>query len=380
MKIDHLLLSTLLELKRVFQDRRRLLILLLGPVGICLIFGFVFHHSPKGIDLTILADRFNPSSPSFTAETKKLINTIEGTERFSVTRADSFSEALQRLRQGRTRAVVVIKEGRTKPQAVKIIVDVTDRIVPPMIQIDLPQLINQYFQREVFEFLSEEGVPPQQAFPLVHPFNLELRTNEWKNIRYFDLAASGVMVLFIMGTCLLMSATAITSEQSSGTLERIFASPYKKSEIIFSKLMAHTLLALVVATLVIGSLSLFSHILLGNLFLVFLVSLLIGGNAVALGLVISAITKTELESVMGAVICWLQAMLLMGFTWPLETMHPVMAWASRLNPFFYGLQAFKHVNLNHWDLTQIWFHLAVLLLAILAQAFLAILFLRQKVR
>ncbi len=177
-----------------------------------------------------------------------------------------------------------------------------------------------------------------------------------------------------------MSVTAITSERSSGTLERILASPYKASEIILSKLLAHTLLAMVVVTLVIVSLKLFFHIVLGNIFLVLLIFLFIGGNAVVLGLLVSAVTRTELESVMGGIICWFQAMMLMGFTWPQETMHPAMAWVSRLNPFSYGLNAIKHVNLNHWGLTQIWFDLVVLLVAILVQAFLAIRFLRQAVR
>jgi ABC-type multidrug transport system permease subunit len=57
-----------------------------------------------------------------------------------------------------------------------------------------------------------------------------------------------------------------------------------------------------------------------------------------------------------------------------------MAWISRLNPFSYGLNAIKHINLNHWGLTQIRFDLVILLAAILAQAFLAILFLRRAVR
>lgn len=380
MKTDHLLISTLMELRRMYQNRRRMLILILGPVGVCLIFGLVFHHSPKEVDLTLFVDRFPHPTPSVLTDTTKLIDTIDRTDRFAVTRVYSLNDAFRRLSQGRTRAVVVIQEGETKLQGIRIIIDVKDRIVPPLIQIELPQVLNRYAQRAAIEFLSHKGMPLQQALKMVNPFGLELKTNEWKNIKYFDLAASGVMVLFIMGTCLLMSVTAITSERSSGTLERIFASPYKNSEIILSKLMAHTLLAMVVAALVIASLKLFFHIVLGNVFLVFLVFLFIGSNAVVLGLLVSAMTNTELESVMGGIICWFQAMMLMGFTWPLETMHPAMAWVSRLNPFSYGLKAIKHVNLNHWGLTQIWFELVVLLVAILIQAFLAIRFLRQAVR
>jgi ABC-type multidrug transport system permease subunit len=380
MKTNHLLISTLMEIKRMIQDRRRMLILILGPVGICLIFGFVFHHSPKDIDLALFIDRFPHPAPSVFTDTAKLIEAIDRTDRFAVTRVDSLPDAYWRLSRGQARAVVVIQEGRTRLQAIKVIVDVTDRIVPPLIQIELPQVLNRYAQRAAVEFLSHNGMPLRQALQMVNPFGLELQTNEWKNIKYFDLAASGVMVLFIMGAGLLMSVTAITSERSSGTLERIFASPYKTSEIILSKLMAHTLLGMVVATLVIVSLKLFFHIVLGNVFLLLLVFLFISGNAVALGLLVSAITNTELESVMGGIICWFQAMMLMGFTWPLETMHPVMAWLSRLNPFSYGLNAIKHINLNHWSLNQIWFYLAVLLVAILVQAFLAIRFLRQAVR
>jgi ABC-type multidrug transport system permease subunit len=380
MKINHLLISTLLELKRMYQDRRRMLILILGPVGICLIFGFVFHHTPKEIDLTLFVDRFHPSAPSVFADTTKLIETIDRTDRFAVTRVYSLNDAFRRLRQGRTRAVVVIQEGRTNLQAIRVTVDVLDRIVPPIIQIELPQVLNRYAQQAAIEFLSHKGMPLQQARQMVNPVGLELKTNEWKNIKYFDLAASGVMVLFIMGTCLLMSVTAITSERSSGTLERIFVSPYKNSEVILSKLMVHTLLSIVVSTLVIMSLKLLFNIVLGNLFLVFLVAILTGCNAVALGLLVSAVTNTELESVMGGVICWFQTMMLMGFTWPMETMHPVMGWVSRLNPFSYGLHAIKHINLNHWGLTQIWFDLVVLLAAILAQTFLAIRFLRPAVR
>jgi ABC-type polysaccharide/polyol phosphate export permease len=370
MKIDHLWISTIMELRRIYHDRRRILILILGPLSICLIFGLVFHHNPKDVDLTLFVDRSDNPAPEVSHETTKLIDMIDRTERFAVTRVYSLNDAFRRLSKGRTRAVVVIQEGMAKPQSIRVTIDVTDRIMQQIIQIELPQVLNLYAKRSLIEFLSYNGMPRQQAVHMVNPFGLEIKTNEWRAIQYFDFGASGVMVLFIMGICLLMSVTAITAE-------RIFASPYKNSEIILSKLLAYNLLAIIVATLVITSLKLFFNIVLGNGFLVFLVSTLIGCNAVVLGLLVSAITNTELESVMGGIICWFQAMMLMGFTWPLETMHPVMAWVSRLNPFFYGLHAIRHVNLNYWGLTQISFDLVVLLGAALVQALLAICFLRR---
>ncbi len=151
--------------------------MILGPVGVCLIFGFVFHHSPKDIDLTLLVDRFSHPAPSVLAETAKLIDTIDRTDRFAVTRVYSLKDAFWRLNRGQARAVVIIQEGGTSLQAIRVIIDVTDRIVPPIIQIELPQVLNRYAQRAAVEFLSHKGRPLPQALQMVNPFGLELKTN-----------------------------------------------------------------------------------------------------------------------------------------------------------------------------------------------------------
>ncbi|MEW6187759.1 MAG: ABC transporter permease [Thermodesulfobacteriota bacterium] len=379
MKISLLLTMTIMELKRMAHDLRRVLLLVLGPLAIGLVFGLVFYHYPKDIDLTLFVDRQDYPASSLYPETTNLINTIEGTDRFSVTRVFSVKEAFSRLYKGRTRAVVVIREGKTTIEAVKVTIDVTDRILQQLIRIELPRVLNRCAGQAALSYLSEKGVPFERTFHLIHPFHLELKTNEWKDIRYFDLAASGVIVLFIVGICLLMSVTTVTAERSSGTLERILASPYKNSEIILGKFTAYTVLAAVVSVLVIFSLKLTFGIVLGNLFLVFLFSILIGGNAVALGLLVSAVTRNELESIMAGILCWFLAMILMGFTWPLETMHPLMTWVSRLNPFLYGLQAIRHINLNHWGFDQVWFNLVVLVTSLSFQALLAIRFFRREI-
>jgi ABC-type multidrug transport system permease subunit len=368
-----------MELKRMAHDRRRVVILILGPLAICLVFGLVFNHYPEHIDLTLFVDRQDFSPVSHQPETTRLIHTLEGTDRFYVTRVFSMEEAFRRLKQGRTRVVVVVIEGKTQMEAVKVTVDVTDRILQQMIRIELPRLLNRYYGLVALSYLSRQGIPLEEAFPYIHPFSMELKTNEWKEIGYFDVAASGVIVLFVVGICLLMSVTAVTAERSNGTLERILASPYKNSEIILGKLSAYAVLAVIVTLMVILSLKMIFNIVLGNPFLVFLFSILTGGNAVALGLLISAVTRNELESIMAGILCWFLAMILMGFTWPLETMHPLMTWGSRLNPFLYGLQAVRHINLNHWGLALVWFNLIVLLLSMIFLVFLAVCFFRREI-
>jgi ABC-type multidrug transport system permease subunit len=288
-------------------------------------------------------------------------------------------DAFERLSSGDTRAVVVLREGVASLETIDITIDVTDSIIQQIVYSELPQIIEAYTRQYAIEFLTDDGVSSQQASRIVQFFGVDITTNEWKDIEYFDFGASGVIVIFLMGICLLMSVTAITSERTSGTIERIFASPYKGSEFIISKMLAYTLVAIIVTALIIVTLKFMFNIVLGNILLVFLISILIGINAVILGLLVSAVTYTELESVLGGIVFWFLGLILMGFTWPFETMHPFFTYVSKLTPYSYGLHALRHVNLTNWSLDQIWFDLVVLLAFIVVQALLAIQFLRREI-
>jgi ABC-2 type transport system permease protein len=214
----------------------------------------------------------------------------------------------------------------------------------------------------------------------VAPLKTDIETNEWTDLKAFDLGASGVIVLFVLGICLLMSATAITSERSKGTIERIFVSPYKRSEIVLSKMLAHSLFAVIVSLIIILTVKLVFDVVLGNVFLVFLIAILTGVNAVIFGLLVSAVTYSELESVLLGSMCWFMFIILMGFTWPLETMYPIFQYVGQLTPYLHALHAMQHVNMVGWGFSLVWPDLVILFAFIVAQAFVAMVVLRREIR
>jgi len=380
LKLSNLWITTLMELKIIYNDRRKIFVLVFGPIIICLIFGSVSYQSPQDVNVTVFIDRLYQSSPFEHDETRQLIADIDSSEVFSVSEVYSLPDAMERLSSGVTRAVIILEEGTTRLQAIEVTVDVSDRIVQQAILGELPPILEAYSRQSATRFLSGAGLPALQVSQIVAPFNIDIKTNEWHDIKYFDFGASGVIILFVLGICLLMSVTAVTSERTRGTIERVFASPYKGSEIIFSKMLAYSLFAIVVAAIIILTLKLAFDILLGNTLLVFIIAILVGINAVVLGLLVSSITFTELESVLGGILCWFLSLILMGFTWPLETMHPMFTYVSKLIPYSYGVHAIRNVNMAGWGFSQAWLDLAILLGFILVQAMLAMQLLKREIR
>ena len=111
MKLRNLATVTIMELKRVWNDKRLVLILTAGPVVVCTVFGFIAYKSPQELDVTVYLDDFHMTQAAEMQQAKDIINDIDMSDTFSVTPANSLDEAMQRMDEGLTRAVVVIELG-----------------------------------------------------------------------------------------------------------------------------------------------------------------------------------------------------------------------------------------------------------------------------
>jgi ABC-2 type transport system permease protein len=380
LKLSHLWVTLRLELKRIFNDRRQVLILVLGPMLVCLCFGLVYHSNPQGINVTVFVDHPGNSSSVPSVETRQLIAEIDGSETFTVSEVNSLSDATHRMTAGVTRAVIVMEEGVTGLREIQVTVDVTDSMVQQTVNRALPLIFEAYSKNLTVKYLTSSGVSSEQAAQIVTPFTTDIRTNQWTDLKAFDLGAPGVMVWIVLGICLLMATTAITSERSQGTIERIFASPYKGSEIILSKMLAYSFFAVLVALIILVTVKLIFDVALGNIFLAFLIAVLTGVNAVIFGILVSASTYSERESVIVGSSYWYLFMFLMGFVWPIETMHPILNYVSQFTPYYWAVTTMNHVDMVGWGFSMAWPALVILSAFIVAQAFVAMLLLRREIK
>jgi ABC-2 type transport system permease protein len=293
------------------------------------------------------------------------------------------------LDEGKTRAVVVLNRGGAGINSADVIRDVTEPSVGKRFEQELPNIFIKYSKdlsvKRISEFLAQHNnLTPQaaneNAEKAVAQCDITFTTNAWQELKFFDYFASSSIVLIALCLSLFLSAIAITEERSIGTLERVFATPYQKSEIIIGRMLAYNILAVVMAVLIIITLKVVFDATLGNIWLILLLTFLVAVNGVIFGLLISSITSSETESLLLAMLFILLFILQMTYLWPWETMHPVARFVSYVMPYTYGYQAICRVNMLGAGFADVWLDLVILVGFILVQAVIATLVLRREIK
>lgn len=392
MRFANLKVVALFELKRSWNNKLLLLLVAIAPVLTCIVFGFVAYTYPVAVGLTVFVDR--PPFTPVSREIEDLIKEIKeyqregGSKTFSLRlEKNNREEAMKSLKEGKVRAVLIFKQGQAGLEDIKIIMDVTDLVVSNEITQVLSKLLTEYAKETSLRRLSSLAVTdpvrekavgePLRIFSFPH---ISIQTSAWTRLRFFDLHASAIMMVLAMSIPLFLSLITITSERTRGTMERIFVTPFTRAEIISGKIMAYSVLAVMIALLVTVTLKVIFNIALGNVGLILLATILVGMNGVIFGLLISSITYTETESIMVGILCVFAFLGLMTYLVPWETMHPAAKFLSRLLPFTYGIQASRHINLNGAGFGDIWMDLVFLSAAIFVQLSIAIPVLRREVK
>jgi ABC-2 type transport system permease protein len=342
-----------MELKRIMYDRRRLAVLVVGPIILCLIFGYSAYTYPQNISIAVFIDRFaNPTGNEY-PETREIVETIDNSLDFTVREVFSYKDAMDRLEKGSVKGIVVFEEGPNGLEKVAVTEDVTDRTLQQTVTGKLSAILSQAAKQHTVQYSSANRSANEGSAMIVSPFTLDIATNQSRSLTQFELGASGIIILFAVGVSLFMASISVTSERSQGTIERIFASPFKMPVVIISKILANSLFAIVVAVVIWLTLKIVFDVTMGNMGLVLLLTVVASINAIGMGMLVSAVTYTELESILGAVMCWFMAMFLMGISWPLETMHPIFTYFSKLMPFAYALHSSRNVSLIGWGFAEI---------------------------
>ncbi len=375
MRLQNIRILFLMELKKLWNDKLELLILIFGAILLCLAFGYVAYSSPGDMDIAVYVDTYAKPGLFPHGETADILTDLQESPYFSLTAASSRREALQRLNGQKSRAAVILEEDAAGLAHVRVTLDATDLTIQQIVHSELLRILQTQGIPSTLEPPRAPGLPENALTPLA----LSLTTNESQKTKLFDATASPFMVLIILGVCLLTSVTALTSERTIGTFERVFAIPFKRSEILISKALARSMVAVAVSAIILLTLRLVFDIAMARPGLAMLAAVLIGINGVAFGLLISAITRIELESVSLGITSWFLFITLMGFMWPLETMHPWFQSIAFFTPFFHGVYAMRHINLLGWDLYQVLPSFAWLSGFILLQLVLSTLLLKREI-
>jgi ABC-2 type transport system permease protein len=150
-----------------------------------------------------------------------------------------------------------------------------------------------------------------------------------------------------MISTLLLGALTLVRERERGTWEGLLATPVSAIDALVGKLSPYVLLGVAQAAIVLGlAHSLFDLPLRGPLSALLVAAALLGMAHLVTGFAISALARTQVQAIQGAVFFYLPSMLLSGFIFPFTGMP---AWAQQLGealPLTHFVRAARGVTLR----------------------------------
>ena len=166
---------------------------------------------------------------------------------------------------------------------------------------------------------------------------------------YFGAAFIGLVVFFLV---FVITIVAFLRERGQGTLERLMASPLRRSEIVLGYMLGFTVLALVQAVEVLAFCLLVLHVHnAGNVGLIFVLEALMAIAAVNLGIFLSMFARTEFQAVQFIPLVILPQVLLSGIIFPISTEPGPLTVLSRALPLTYAVEGMRNIMIKGADLS-----------------------------
>jgi ABC-2 type transport system permease protein len=165
----------------------------------------------------------------------------------------------------------------------------------------------------------------------------------------------GILAILLTMITMFLTTINIVREKELGTLEQLSVTPIRNYELIIAKILPLAILGF--ALFNVGLLAaglIFGIWLKGNLFLLYLFSIVYMFTTLGVGILISTAAATQQQAMFIAWFFSIFVMLLSGFFVPIENMPPVIQWITYLNPTRYFMAVVRGIVLKGSGLSVLW--------------------------
>jgi ABC-2 type transport system permease protein len=165
----------------------------------------------------------------------------------------------------------------------------------------------------------------------------------------------GLVAAILQVQTLLLTAFSIVREREQGTLEQLIVTPLKSWELMLGKILPFVLIAYINLglTLVVGALF-FQVPVVGSAFLLIILSGLFLLGSLGLGVLISNISRTQMQAMYLASFIMLPTFILSGFFFPRDNMPWLAYQAGFLLPVTYFLEIVRGIILKGVGFNYLW--------------------------
>lgn len=174
-----------------------------------------------------------------------------------------------------------------------------------------------------------------------------------KDTGFFAKMVPILLGFFVFLFVFLISGMALLKERTSGTLDRLLATPVRRSEIVFGYMFGYGIISIAQATvIVLATIWLLKIEVVGNMFNVILVGFLLALVALAFGLLLSTLAGSEFQMMQLIPIVIVPQVFFSGII-PLDTMANWVQYIGKVLPLTYTGDALTKIMLYGNGLSSI---------------------------
>lgn len=363
MNIKRMLTVTKKEFIHIRRDKVSMILALIAPIMMLLLFGFAVSTDVNNIYLAV-CDQSN------TAESRQLIRSYENSYYFKVYDVSSNPEVTEEMiDRGEVKAALIIPPDfatglrRGEKELIQILIDGSDPTIARTAGGYATMIANNYSLK-----INAVKLVHASAAMLNSP-GVEARTMVMYNptLESSKFNIPGVVGLILQNITVILTAFAMVREREKGTIEQLIMTPVSSLELIIGKLIPYVFIGIYdFAIVLILSYILFGVAIKGSLLLLTLLGIIFLIGALAMGMLISTLAKTQLQAMQAALLLLLPSVLLSGFMFPREAMPKAVYALSTVLPITHFLIILRGIILKGVGLEYLLHTTGILLLIILA--------------
>jgi ABC-2 type transport system permease protein len=355
--LSHSLRIAWKDLAELFRNRLGLVLLILMPLFMMVMVGFIYPSNGNSIsNLPVALVNEDAGYGNSTIASQTFIMGLQQinnqTGMFVLSNAASMGDIKNMVQRGELDGGIVIPSNFTASilsgeQGTLIIV--TDQS-NPQISATIRAVLSGVFD-QMGTMLAQQNVQvlnptvnASNSLAIVKPYNVQTEGVVSGNPSYFDFIAPGIMAMTVMMSVMTGLPVAISQEKEVGTLDGMMVAPINRLSIILGKTLGQTARGLIQGVIILAlAVGLFGVTIHGSILLVFGLLLLGVFSFVGIGIVITSFAKDQETATMLMMTLMFPMMFLSGVFFPIQQMPWYMQYISRVLPLTYASQALRKV-------------------------------------
>jgi ABC-2 type transport system permease protein len=356
---------TLCITRRIFRglrnDWRAVAMMFVTPIVAMVIFGLAFSEGVSDVRVVVVNQdqgyHIPPSSVPVSIADAVIANL--DTDVLKVDQVATEEEAVNRVRSGKAYGVIIFPEKFTS--------DVYEKAMDPSLPVDPTMRVdldktNVTVANSILKAVADAMLKASSSLGVGAPVTMDASHAIYgMDANFRDFFVPGIMVFVVFILTFILTLLSFVSERTSGSMERLQVTPLRESELVIGYALAFSIIAVFqTAILLTITVEVFKIVIVGSMFLAFLVIALLAILSLSLGILLSSVARREAQAIQFLPLVALPVFMLGGIFWPPEAIPSWLRPLSYAIPPSYAVNAMRSVMLRGWGVRDIWVELVAL--------------------